>query len=207
MANTKKRCRYCKEWKPVETMLKVPLGAFCNVDHAYKYAAEKSQAKRTKEVKRDIRQKKETLLTARDWIKKAQAAVNPYIRLRDKDKPCISCGGSVEEIESEQGWKVGGCWDAGHYRSRGAAGHLRFNVLNISKQCKRCNGGSGKHSRKRDTVDKQYRINLIAKIGEDKVLELDNNNEIRRFDINYLKRLQKIFLKRSRHLKKLRGST
>lgn len=63
MANSKKRCRYCKEYKEAESMLKVPLGVFCNVDHAYKYGAEKSQVKRTKEIKRDIRQKKVSLLT------------------------------------------------------------------------------------------------------------------------------------------------
>lgn len=189
--NSKKRCRYCKEYKPVETMLKVPLGVFCNIDHAYKYGAEKSQAKRTKEVKSDIKKKKESLLTARDWVKKAQIAVNAYVRLRDEGKPCISCGSHPEQ-------KAGGTIDAGHYRSRGAAGHLRFNLFNIHAQCVKCNRyNSG------NAVD--YRINLIEKIGVSRVERLECDNSPKSFSIDYLSRLQKIFLKRSRHLKKLRG--
>jgi len=191
--SSKKRCRYCKEYKEAETMKLVPLGAFCNVDHAYKYGMEKSKAKRTKEIKRDIKQKKETLLTARDWVKKAQAAVNSYVRLRDEGKPCISCGSYPEH-------KAGGTIDAGHYRSRGAAGHLRFNLFNIHAQCVKCNRyNSG------NAVD--YRIRLIDKIGADRVERLECDNTPKSFDIDYLKRLQKIFLKRSRHLKKLRGGT
>ncbi len=31
--------------------------------------------------------------------------------------------------------KLGGGFDAGHYRSRGAAPHLRFYTLNIHGQC------------------------------------------------------------------------
>jgi len=193
MANAKKRCRYCKEYKEAETMLKVPLGVFCDFSHASKYGIEKSQAKRTKEVKRDIRQKKETLLTARDWIKKAQAAVNSYVRLRDEGKACISCGSYPEQ-------KAGGTIDAGHYRSRGAAGHLRFNLFNIHSQCVKCNRyNSG------NAVD--YRIRLIEKIGVDRVEKLECDNAPKSFTIDYLSRLQKIFLKRSRHLKKLRGNT
>jgi len=191
MANSKKRCRYCKEYRDVSTMVSVPLGAFCNFDHASKYGIEKSQVKRTKEFKRDIRQKKEKLLTARDWIKKAQAAVNSYVRLRDEGKPCISCGSYPES-------KAGGTIDAGHYRSRGAAGHLRFNLFNIHAQCVKCNRyNSG------NVVD--YRIRLIERIGRYRVERLECDNFPKSFDIDYLIRVQKIFLKRLRHLKKLRG--
>lgn len=191
MANSKKRCRYCKEYKPADLMLKVPLGVFCNFEHASKYGIEKSQARRKKEASREIKKKKESLLTSRDWIKKAQSAVNAYVRLRDEGKPCISCGSYPEQ-------KAGGNIDAGHYRSRGAAGHLRFNVFNIHAQCVKCNRfNSG------NAVD--YRIRLIDKIGAARVVALENNNKAKSFSIEYLKRLQKIFLKRVRHLKKIRG--
>ena len=48
MANAKKSCRYCKEFKPVHNMVKVPLGVFCNWGHAIahgKALAEKKKAK------------------------------------------------------------------------------------------------------------------------------------------------------------------
>jgi len=62
-------------------------------------------------------------------------------------------------------------------------------------KCNRYNSGNA--------VD--YRIRLIDKIGVDRVERLECDNAPKSFDIDYLKRLQKIFLKRSRHLKKLRG--
>ena len=58
-------------------------------------------------------------------------AVNKYIRLRDVGKECISCG---TPLVAEQ---LGGGFDVGHYRSRGAAPHLRFYTLNIHGQCKK----------------------------------------------------------------------
>lgn len=189
--NSKKRCRYCKEFKAVDTMLKVPLGVFCGFSHASKYGIEKSQAKRKKEANRKARSAKETLLTARDWTKKAQSSVNAYIRLRDEGNPCISCGSRPKN-------KAGGTIDAGHYRSRGAAGHLRFNLFNIHSQCVKCNRyNSG------NAVD--YRIRLIEKIGVERVERLECDNNIRTFTLCYLMRVHKLFLKRTRHLKKIRA--
>jgi hypothetical protein len=50
-----------------------------------------------------------------------------------KNKPCISCG---VDLKTEA---VGGGYDAGHFLSRGAKPHLRFNENNVFGQCKRCN--------------------------------------------------------------------
>ena len=191
MANSKRKCRYCGEYKDVEGMIKVPLGYFCDYEHASLHAIKKSKAVSAKSERKKQAEKKRSLLTARDWTKKAQAAVNAYVRLRDMGKPCISCGAMPEN-------KLGGTVDAGHYRSRGAASHLKFNLYNINGQCVKCNRyNSG------NAVD--YRIGLIDKFGIDIVERLENDNEPRKFTIEYLQRVQKIFLKRVRHLKKLRG--
>ena len=75
-----------------------------------------------------------------------------------------------------------------------------LNLFNIHSQCVKCNRyNSG------NAVD--YRIRLIEKIGVDRVERLECDNAPKSFTIDYLSRLQKIFLKRSRHLKKLRGNT
>lgn len=58
-------------------------------------------------------------------LKKAQIVFNRYIRERDQDKGCISCGGEVTE--------------AGHYYSQGHHSALRFNEVNTNGQCTRCN--------------------------------------------------------------------
>lgn len=190
MANSKSKCRHCKEYFDKDLMVKVPLGYFCCYDHATLHAMSKSEESKRKKEAKKTREQKKSLLTASDYIKKAQSAVNGYIRVRDYGKPCISCGGTPDQ-------KIGGTMDAGHYRSRGAAGHLRFNTFNIHGQCVKCNRyNSG------NAVD--YRIMLIKKIGLDIVERLENDNKPRKFTIEYLERLQKVFLKRARHLKRLR---
>jgi hypothetical protein len=191
MPNANLKCRKCGERKPRETMLKVPLGAFCDVVCASEYGKDKSQRGREKTDRRIHRAQKQSLKTAGDHIREAQAAVNAFIRIRDYGKPCISCGNIPAQ-------KFGGTVDAGHYRSRGAAGHLRFNVFNIHGQCVKCNRfNSG------NAVD--YRINLIDKIGLERVERLEQDNNPRKFNIEYLQRVKRIFNKRTRIYKKLKG--
>lgn len=201
--NKKRKCKFCGNH--TESFIKVPAGVFCDFDHATRFAQEKqkkqaerqaakARAKQRKEEKAkraDIRARKEALKTAGDYIKEAQAAVNRYVRARDYGKPCISCGAMPEQ-------KMGGTMDAGHYRSRGAAGHLRFNTDNIHGQCVKCN-------RFRSGNAQDFRISLIEKIGVDRVERLENDNHSRRFTIDYLKRIKRIFNKRANRMEKRRG--
>ncbi len=126
------------------------------------------------------------------WMKKAQIAFNGYVRARDYGNPCISSG-------REMDWNAyGGHVDAGHWRSRGSAPHLRFHLHN-------CHAQSVKDNRYGSGNVNDYRINLIEKIGIEKVEALENNNQIRSFSIDYLKRVATIFNKKTRMLKKRRG--
>lgn len=83
---------------------------------------------------------------------KAQAVFNKFIRLRDADKGCISCGAGVTE--------------AGHYYSQGHHSALRLNEINTNGQCTRCNRFL--HG---NLIN--YRSGLIKRYGEQKVLLLD----------------------------------
>jgi hypothetical protein len=85
-------------------------------------------------------------------LKKAQDTFNAYIRLRDKHKGCISCGAMVQE--------------AGHYFSQGHHSALRYNETNTNGQCTRCNRWL--HG---NLIN--YRIGLVKKYGEQKVLLLE----------------------------------
>ena len=58
-------------------------------------------------------------------LAKTQTVFNKFIRERDQDKGCISCGGEVQH--------------AGHYFSQGHHSALRFNEVNTNGQCLRCN--------------------------------------------------------------------
>ena len=78
---------------------------------------------------------------------------NAFIRERDQDQPCISCGSRTT-------------LQAGHFYSGGHHSALRFNEDNVHGQCMRCNYYlSGNLN--------EYRKNLIKKIGVDRVEQLD----------------------------------
>lgn len=179
-----KRQKKCKAkgcdntFSPMNSMQKV-----CSPRCALQFNGEQKR----KEFDAETRKRKQKLKSRQQWLKEAQAAFNSYIRVRDEGKPCISC----QRYHS-------GKYDAGHYRTVGAAGHLRFNLKNCHRQCVPCNQYlSG------NVVE--YRINLVNHIGAIEVDKLESNNETRHFDIEYAKRIKRIFTKRSRLYKKLRG--
>lgn len=88
--------------------------------------------------------------------------------------------------------------DCGHYRSRGAAAHLAFNLHNTAGQCVYCN-------RNQSGAQKAFEQGIIDRIGIEKVEALNNDNEPRRFDIPYLQRIKSIFTRRARQLEKRRA--
>jgi hypothetical protein len=196
--NSKRKCAYCKERKPAATMFIRGTQAFCSKEHYIEYQVSNKDklVKKGRQIKRkDIAERKKKIKSVNDYAAEAQAAVNLYIRLRDYNKPCISCGCSKVSVFG--GYRGAGGWDAGHYRSRGAAAHLRFNLLNIHKQCVKCN-----RDRSGNVVD--YRIRLIERIGITAVESIESNNKPRKFTIEYLERIKRIFNRRARHYKKLR---
>lgn len=98
--------------------------------------------------------KKKKLVSLPKLLKKTQIIFNRWIRNRDRDKGCISCGAEVTE--------------AGHYLSQGHNSALRFNEFNTNGQCTRCNCFLHGHLI-------AYRQGLIKRYGEEKVLMLENN--------------------------------
>lgn len=148
-------------------------------------------AKAAKVAKRADREKtkarREAIKTIRDFLKDAQAVFNRYIRLRDAGHPCISCG---LPMSSEA---VGGGYDAGHYRSVGAAGHLRFDEQNVHAQCKRCNRyGAGRVQ--------DYRIGLIARIGLPAVERIEADNSTHKWTRDELIRIIETYRQKCREL-------
>lgn len=91
-------------------------------------------------------------------MKLAKDACHTYIRFRDRHLPCIDC--SKDNVAQ---------WQAGHYKTQGGFPALRFNEMNIHKQCSQCN---------KDGLRGQvlYRRNLVEKIGQRNVdwLEVDH---------------------------------
>lgn len=100
------------------------------------------------------------------FIAKAQDAFNAFIRERDRDLPCVSCG------MTNPPKLAGGQWDAGHFLGVGSHPELRFNEDNCHKQCKPCNGGGGRFSHKARTVNADYERGLLERIGPERLAAL-----------------------------------
>jgi predicted metal-dependent hydrolase len=182
-----KTCRLCR----VEFMPRRPLQAVCSLECAIQYAARPAKQRRSAaealQRKKD-REAREALKPKAKWLSEAQSAFNQYIRFRDAHLPCISCGQSPYQGQRH----------ASHYRSVGAASHLRFNTWNVHASCAQCN------SMKSGNVV-EYRIALVRKIGQHRIDQLENDNQPKTFEIEYIKRLKKIFTRRAKHYKKIRG--
>ena len=184
-------CSICKIKKPVEEVFTTPVNkAYCSPECGAKlaiqvYAKQKETEKKEFKAETTKRKKALAVTTKTYWVDKIRAVLHPWIKLRDKDEPCISCSRFDSEIPDSPSGK----WDAGHFRSQGAAKQLRFNPLNIHKQCFQCNRGGEMWSKKRDTVGINYEKNLIVKIGQDQVNELKFNNDIKRYSVDELKEI------------------
>jgi len=203
MANKKKRCKCCGDYGEVSEGVQTPNGFFIDYSHAIKHSIDASR-KRSERLrlkalrvheqeaknaaKRD-RERKMEVKPLSYWMKRAQNVVNRYVRVRDANLPCISCGRPPE-------W--GGQWHASHFRSVGAASNLRFNLKNIHKSCSICNShlsGNIMH----------YRPALIEKIGYSEVERLESDNSIKKYSVEYLKKIERVFKKKIALIETRRG--
>ncbi len=162
-----KTCKICKkQYQPLRALQSV-----CSFECSYTHARTirvKAERKETKELKVKLKTKAE-------WLKEAQAIFNQYIRLRDKDAPCISC----QRFHTGQ-------YHAGHYKTTGSHPELRFNEFNVHKQCAPCNNHlSG------NIIN--YRLNLVKKIGLDEVEWLESNHTANKYTIDDIKALKVLY--------------
>jgi len=178
-----RKCKNCKqEFKQLR-----PLQYLCGHSCALEYAKDKTkqkQADKIKKINKEVRELKEKLKTKKDYEKELQTIVNKFIRLRDKDQPCISC-------EKPLNTK----FDAGHFYPAGSYKNLRFNEDNIHGQCVACN-------QHRHGNLLEYRPRLIKRIGQDRTDELDRLRNIpAHFMIDELKELKEVYKEKIKKLK------
>ena len=180
-----KTCKSCKQkFTPVRP-LQSCCGINCAISHANNLKLKNSalEAKKTRKAYTDTKNKLKSLT---EWLNDAQKVCNEYIRMRDKLKSygCISCGTKTSNL-----------FVAGHYRTRKAAPHLRFNEDNIHLQCGwNCNvNNSG------NIVE--YRIELVRRIGIERVEALENNNELHRYTIDEAKEIKRDYREKIKLMK------
>ena len=149
------RCKNCKDkFTPIYFNQK-----FCmEQDECIRAHVVHAKELESKQWKKEKAVRKRKLKTRSEWMNDMQRVFNTFIRERDKELPCISCGTLKAET-----------YDAGHYRTVGAHPELRFDENNVHKQCRKCNGYWGGNII-------EYRKNLILKIGIDEVNRLERND-------------------------------
>ena len=172
------RCKNCKEkFEPIRFNHK-----FCLKDECVRAFVAEAKEKMWKQTK--VRMKND-IKTNSDWMKEAQKVFNQYIRLRDKDQPCISCGS-----------KLGSKYDAGHFYSMGGHKALTFEENNVHAQCVACN--QFKHG---NLI--YYREGLIKRIGQANFNELEHRaNTLGKYSNDELNNLIKKYKKKMLDIKK-----
>lgn len=116
----KKKCKECSQMFTPYTTTQMACSYKCEMSLKSKKAAERKVSK--------VEKAKNEYST---WMRSAVTVCHSYIRLRDKGKPCISCGK-----------KFNNNFQAGHYFSGGGHKAVKFDEVNINGQCFECNSGS-----------------------------------------------------------------
>lgn len=132
----------------------------CSPECACRYAdhlAEKRRRLAARKEREEDRERKEAMMSLAELLTWAQKFVNRWIvHVRDKDKPCFSCG-EYRDV-----------YDAGHYISVGKGrAAKRFMEQNIHRQCVPCN--RHKHSN-----HEEYRKAMVEEYGEQFVKYLES---------------------------------
>jgi hypothetical protein len=173
-----------------------PMQAVCSPICATKLVR-RQKAEKTNEKVRDRARLRE-LDPIRKHRARAQDAFNKFIRERDFDQPCISCG------ERNPPVLPGGQWDAGHFLGRGAYPELAFEEDNCHKQCKSCNAGGGKFAHKAKTVNAKYEEAILVRIGPDRVAALRVPRPAKKYTRDDYAQITKTYNAKTRELRKAR---
>lgn len=180
------KCKVCKcaytKTRPLQTVCSPPCAMTLarNVGEQLRVKAETEDRKKTRE-------KLDAMRTKPQLVKVAQTAFNSFVRARDADKHCISCG-KPPSTESNS-------VDAGHFRSVGSAPHMRFVEENCHGQCKHCNQYLAGNVL-------AYRKGLIERIGLTRVEQIESDQTVRKYTKEGLQEIARHYNAETRRLKK-----
>jgi 5-methylcytosine-specific restriction endonuclease McrA len=187
-----RKCKHCRE-----SFMPERQGQVVHMSCVEGYVAVLSDKKRKKEeakrkaaakVERaQIRRRKQELKSVPQLIADAQVAFNAFIRERDKDKGCFVCGQPFAPVD-------GRVQHAGHVRSRGAAGHLRFTEDNCMGECEGCNGPYG-------AKPHEIKAGAIARIGAERYAELEADNTPHKWKREELLEIKALYQRKLKELK------
>jgi hypothetical protein len=178
-----KTCAVCKtSFTPARMGAKV-CSPFCAMTFAKSVTGKAAKVAAVKD-RRETKAKLDKLKSRATWAKEAQTAFNLFVRLRDADQPCISCGRHHQ-----------GQYHAGHYLSVGARPELRFEELNVHKQCAPCNTHLSGNA-------VLFRKALLEKHGIEVVDWLEGPHATKHYSVDDLKQIKATYTAKANALKK-----
>lgn len=189
------RCAHCRQKfapeRPSQIVHVECVEAWTEAQAAKRERAEAKVARSAAKVERaETRIRKEAIKRKPDLMREADQAFAAYIRERDRQAghPCISSGRPLD-------WASGNQVDAGHYRSRGAASHLRYHPDN-------CHAQSKYENRHRAGNAVEYRAGLIARIGLVAVEALEADNRVHHWTHDELRQVRDTYRQKLKQLTK-----
>lgn len=191
-------CKVCRtKFKPHDSFQ-----WWCSPACGTELAMKKVEQKRKKEevarrkqaaaLRRQQKAERERAKPLTQLCSEAQTEVNRYIRARDRNNGCISCGSPDVD-------------DAGHFIHAGSkyrTSRLRFDERVIHGQCARCNrfAGGGNNA--------EFREGLIHRYGEQYVNEIDqlkqmaDRGDLPPLDKDEVREIKRTFARRAREIEK-----
>ena len=180
----KKKCKYCGVlFSPRTSLQKNCYDSDC-IKKFYEENKSKISKVTTKRKQADRKELKEKMLTISQLKQRARTPFQKWIRLRDADKPCISCGTTTASM-----------WHAGHNKKAEIYFGVIFDEDNVHKQCAKCNVYLGGN-------EANYRQGLVARFGEQFVLDLEKRADETRDYKHSREELEEI---KNKYLKRLRN--
>lgn len=176
-----KTCRICKnEFIKTRPLQPTCTRYECMVDYANQHLSKSAKEKK----KLDTKAKKEFNQNDKVYLKElAQKVFNTYIRMRDKDLPCVSCG-TTNDIQ----------YHASHFKPAGGYSYLRFDENNVHKSCSRCNSQLAGNLI-------PYREALIKKIGIEEVERLEQPNQIKTWTVEEYQEIITTYRQKTKELR------
>jgi hypothetical protein len=162
-----RKCKICRTAFLLRSITHKACGPDC--------AATIAVTERERAERKETKARREAMKSRSAWLRDAQHAFNAYIRARDQQLPCVSCGRYTKAQRH-----------AGHYLSVGSNPELRFHEDNVNSQCAHCN----LHKSGNAVV---YRMGLIAKIGIERVELLEGPHEPKKYSIEEAKAIRALY--------------
>jgi hypothetical protein len=172
------RCKNCKDkFEPIRFLHK-----YCLKDECVRAFVAEAKEKQWKQTKTRM---KADLKTTSDWLKEAQVVFNKYINLRDKGRPCISCGKQIK-----------GRVNASHFWNANNHHNVRFDEDNVHSSCINCNQFLSGNLL-------EYRTRLCSKIGQERFNKLEEKRHVtKKWSKDELELLIKKYKQKTKELEK-----